>query len=402
MNKAVLCIGGSELQLPTLNWAKQAGLRVLLSDGSPNPPGRELADAFAQIPGDDAESLITFARAHSSNMQIVSAYCSSDFGLLSVCRINQFLGRSGLDPAAVEISLHKARANQILREAGLPVPDGFVLSSDKRCEISELSYPVIVKPVDGSGSRGVSRVECAEKLPSALANAQAISPEVMVEQVIEGEHLDVSGFFANGRFYPGGQLERFFSPLPYRYPTWGCQPPGIELEEQQHVYKLLERAARTLQLVWGPVKADVIRGPDGPVLIEVTPRFHGDVSTSFCCPLAHGVSPVQHWMQWLSNARLPEQDVFLRDTCKAGWAGIFPRHVGTVETINGVQQALGLPGIVKVLLRRGPGWPVQTLSDNRAVLGFVFATGDNSDEVRQRLTTALKKIHVVMSDNMTV
>jgi len=401
MNKAVLCIGGSELQLPTLKWAKQAGLRVLLSDGSPNPPGRELADGFAQIPGDDAESLIGFARAHSGNMQIVSAYCSSDFGLLSVCRINQFLGQPGLDPAVVETSLHKGRANRILREAGLPVPDGLVLPSDKRCEPSELSYPVIVKPVDGSGSRGVSRVECAEKLPAALADAQAFSPEVMIEQVVEGRHFDVSGFFADGRFYPGGQLERFFSPLPYRYPTYGYQPPDIELEEQQHVYKLLEMASRTLQLDWGPVKADVIRGPDGPVLIEVTPRFHGDVSTSFCCPLAHGISPVQHWMQWMATASVPEQDVFLNQSLKAGWAGIFPRQAGTVQTIKGVQQALKVPGIARVLLRRGPGWRVEHLGDNRAVLGFLFATGHDSIQVRQRLSIAIEKIQVVMSHKNT-
>ena len=401
MDKAVLFIGGSELQLPTLNWAKQSGLQVLLSDGSSNPPGRELADAFAAVPGDDVQSLIAFARSHSRNVQIVSAYCSSDFGLVSVCRINQFLGRPGLDPAAVSTSLHKARANQILREAGLPVPDSFVLPSNKICQPSELSYPVIVKPVDGSGSRGVSRVECAEKLPKALADAQAFSPEVMIEKVVEGEHLDVSGFFADGRFYPGGQLERFFSPLPYCYPTWGLQPPGIELEEQQYIYKLLERASRALHLDWGPVKADVIRGPDGPVLIEVTPRFHGDVSSSFCCPLAHGVSPVQHWMQWLSNARLPERGVFLSNTCTAGWAGIFPRHVGTVEKIMGVQHALELPGIVKVLLRRGPGWRVEHLADNRAVLGFLFATGQNSIQVRQRLSAAIEKIQVVMSQENT-
>jgi len=397
MERAVLCIGGSELQLPALNWAKQAGLKVLLSDSNPNPPGRVLADAFAQISGDDYESLKDFVKASSKSMQIISAYCSSDFGLLSACRINQSLGQSGLDPLAVETSLNKAKATRVLRDAGLPVPVGFVKSPEQIINPSTLSYPVIVKPVDGSGSRGVSWVDCAEILDSALVEARTFSPEVIIEQVVEGAHLDVSGFFINKCFYPGGQLERFFSPLPHRYPIWGCQPPGIDLEVERQVYELLERAARALQLDWGPVKADVILGKGGPVLIEITPRFHGDVSTSFCCPIAHGVSPVQQWMQWLSNAQLPEREVFLNSSSPVGWAGIFPRHRGTVKKIEGVHQAVESPGIIKVLVRRGPGWQVKQLSDNRAVLGFVFATGYDKLEIRQRLTVALEKIKVVMT-----
>jgi len=106
-------------------------------------------------------------------------------------------------------------------------------------------------------------------------------------------------------------------------------------------------------------------------------------------------------MQWLSNARLPAPDAFLRHTCRAGWAGIFPMHVGTVEKIIGIQHALELPGIVKVLLRRGPGWRVEHLADNRAVLGFLFATGNNSVQVRQRLSTAIEKIQIVMSQENT-
>ena len=67
----------------------------------------------------------------------------------------------------------------------------------------------------------------------------------------------------------------------------------------------------------------------------------------------------------------------------------------------GVQHALELPGIVKVLLRRGPGWRVEHLADNRAALGFLFATGQNSVQVRQSLSAAVEKIQVVMSQENT-
>lgn len=368
-----------------------------MCDGSPNPPGRPLADAFAQIAGDDIKGLLGFAREQSVGQRIVSAYCGSDFGLLSVASINRALGLPGLDEAAIANSLHKARANQVLRQAGLPVPQGRLLLATDTVPKQDLTYPLIVKPVDGSGSRGVTRVESTSELETAISVARSVSTEVLLEQVIEGEHLDVSGFFAAGQFFSGGQLERYFSSPPHRYPTWGCQPPDLELASQKSIYLLLEQAARALNLDCGPVKADIIQGSDGPVLIEVTPRFHGDVSTSFVCPLAHGVSPVQQWMQWLASGELPSDEIFCRPGQKAGWAGIFPAHSGTVQAIDGVDDVIAMSGIAGVLLRRGPGWKVERLSDNRAVLGFLFAIGRDTVQIRERLTAGLAKIQIRMS-----
>jgi biotin carboxylase len=395
MNKAILCIGGSELQLPGLNWAKQAGLRVLLTDASPNPPGRQLADTFAQIPGGDITTQIDFAREQSRKYQIISAYCGSDFGLRSVAMINRSLGLPGLDLQAIETSLHKARANAVLKESGLPTPDGMFLKAGQTPVV--LNYPVIVKPVEGSGSRGVSRVDCSDQLECALNEAYRVCPEILIERVVEGEHIDVSGFFAEGYFFPAGQLKRYFSELPHRYPVWGYQPPDLELAAQKNLYRLLELAARALKLDWGPVKADIILGPDGPVIIEVTPRFHGDVSTSFVCPLAYGVSPVSQWMQWLASGVFPPMDMFFRPAQKAGWAGIFPPHPGTVQSIHGVNQATTSLGIARVIMRHGPGWRIHRVGDNLAVMGFLFAVGDNSTQLYERLMAGLARISVQMS-----
>ncbi len=397
MDKAVLCIGGSELQRPTLCWAKQSGLRVLLTDTGAAPPTRDLADEFAQIPGDDADSLTAQAIAWSKHYNIVSAYCGGDFGLVSVARIHQTLGLPGLDPVLVLASLNKARANAILRAAGLPVPAGQVLPPDAELDVEKIALPAVVKPVDGSGSRGVTLISKASDLANAVATARSVSPEILIESVVEGHHIDVSGFFAAERFFPGGQLDRYFSPLPNRYPVWGCQPPGVlDKGEQQQVYDLLEQAARALGLAWGPVKADVIWSAQGPVLIEVTPRFHGDVSTSFVCPLAYGTSPVEQWFRWLAGRSLSDADGLKRCISMAGWAGIFPERTGVIRTIEGLDKAEALPGIAGVLVRRRPGSRIAVLSDNRAVIGFVFARGADASEVYAKLQAALTEIRVVI------
>ena len=174
--------------------------------------------------------------------------------------------------------------------------------------------------------------------------------------------------------------------------------PSLSYDLQGIIYTLLEHSCRVLNMDWGPVKGDIIISNNGPVLIELTPRFHGDVSTSFVCPLAYGYSPVEHWMNWLANSELPNTQNFQTSAACAGWAGIFPPQMGTLESIAGVTEAEALPGISQVILRRSPGWKVHHLDDNRSVIGFVVATGQSSFEVRTRLTEALEIITVTRSD----
>ena len=224
MDNAVLFIGGSELQLPAIRWAKEAGLRVLLSDTNSNPIALPYADCFAQISGDDSASLAQYALEQSNHFKIQSAYCGSDFGIKSVSYVNQSLGLPALSLASIDIIMDKYKANSILRDAGISVPAGFMLQDNESPPL-DIKFPVIVKPTQGSGSRGVTFVESRSFLYPAIKLARSISSDILIEEFVIGKHIDVSGFFASGQFFPGGQLDRYFSQLPNRFPTWGCQPP---------------------------------------------------------------------------------------------------------------------------------------------------------------------------------
>src|SRR5690606_6806916 len=141
-------------------------------------------------------------------------------------------------------------------------------------------------------------------------------------------HVDVNGLFLNGDFHPCGLLDRFFSDRPSHYPIWRYQPSSLARSQEDDVYKLVVKAARAIGIEVGPVKADVLRTSEGPVLLEVAPRFHGDVSTAFVSPLATGTSPIQAWLAYLAGTAEPRSLIPREAFRYAGWMGIFPTAHG--------------------------------------------------------------------------
>ena len=392
MTRAIIYLGCSELQLPGVKWAKEAGLSIILCDENLNSPGIKYADEFCNIGGEDIESLLNFVTTKKDDYEIVSAYCGSDFGLRAVSILNQKLGLDGLEINVVELALNKSETKKVLNKNNILTPKGVLLGKNETFDKSLIPLPLIIKPLDGSGSRGVTYINNYSESDNAIDIARAISDDILIEEVLEGDHIDVSGFFAEDKFFPGGQLDRFFSPLPLRYPVWGAQPP--KQVNQEKIYKLLEQSCRALGINWGPVKADIINTKDGPAILEVTPRFHGDVSTSYVCNLTYGLSPIFQWFMWLSKGNLPSGNLFNKHDHIFGWAGIFADKVGKINSIQGIDSLQNIKNYQGCIIRRKEGSIISSVRDNTAIIGFVFASGDSHSELEESLNDIKKNIYI--------
>lgn len=329
--KALFIIGGSELQIPSLLQAKELGLKVLLSDINKNAPGRKISDEYLQLDGTDSVNLIKQVKILQEHYEVLGAYCGNDFGLISVAKINQMLKLKTVRPEQVAICQNKIKSKKLLLEAGIATPKAHAYEQYDKVKVSGLSYPIIVKPSQGSGSRGVTYVKDSKCLRLAMNRAFEISSEVLIERAIDGRQFDINGFFADGVFFEAGQLERYFSPLPNRVPIWGEQPPNISHKNSQEMYALLRKSAEVLEINNGPVKADIILTDSGPSLIEISPRFHGDISTFFVSKLTYGCSPAKFWFKWLSTKILPDLALKKQTKIVGGWKGIFPNSTGRIR-----------------------------------------------------------------------
>ena len=396
LDKAIVMIGGGKLQMPALRWAREAGLKVLLIDKNITSNNNFNADEFFNASGDNSNQLENFISRVKEKYNILGCYCGSDFGLISVAKLNKKLGIEGPDIQSVHDCLNKEEAKKKMKQAGLPVVEGITLEEIPSNLSNEFSFPLIVKPLDSSGSRGVSVAMDDKQLKIAFSNAKKFNTKVLVENYLEGNHIDISGIILNKKFFPGGILDRFFSPLPYRVPIYGIQPSSITQKLQKDLYSLLEKAAKSLGILSGPVKADIILTDRGPFIIEITPRLHGEVSSSFVCNLTYGTSPVKQWINWISSKKLPDEQAFHKEYCYSGWAGLFCNKPGTLKNIKGIQKAKEICGIEDVLIRRDVGAHFNSTTDNTALIGFLFAVAKSAKEVKKIFQEAMKTIEIEM------
>jgi biotin carboxylase len=392
--KALIIIGGSYLQLPQIHWARELGLYVIVTDQNPDVPGQEIADQFELINGTDISAFLSLAFEIEKKYQLIGIYSGSDFGLPVVATVSQQLNLPSCSPEAVERALNKSTARQTWLNNGLPVPRGLKIDSQARAvtAVTKIGLPVIIKPVNGSGSRGICSVNRMNELTGALADAQTVSHEILMEELISGRHIDVNGLFVNGIFQECGISERFFSPQPFHYPLWGYQEAVLECEHTAVIYQLVEKAARCLGIEAGPIKADMILTATGPILIEMSPRFHGDIGTSFVTPLATGASPVKAYFAFLAGQRNASELLQPNLSKLAGWIALFPDVHGRLKTVTGMEQVKQMKDIAHIFIRAQQGWQMKPPKDNTALAGFVVACGENLEQLKNTLKTAAKSI----------
>lgn len=397
--KAILLIGGGELQIPTLERARKLGFLVVASDQNSNCPGRGRVDWFEAISGTDIESLTRLADEIDLQHGLAGVFASADFALPAVAAITERFGLPGASRKTVRSCLDKKTCKGILKKAGITTPEGWSLEDDADPSSIQKELPemVIVKPAASSGSRGVRSAQRDHDLAVAIREARRFGSRVIIEPLLQGRHVDVNACMIEGELLPCGMLDREFSATPYHYPVRGCQPSRLTAEQQEEVYSLLARAAYALGLENGPLKADLIWTQTGPVFLEITPRFHGDVSTSFVTPLVYGVSPVELWLSYLKYRKrglihFPPSPIGQF----AGWQALFPQHEGVFQGIRGETRVRTRPGITDIRMTVDAGSTLRSAKDNSNVCGFIWGVGRSRQEVYDRLEAARKEIHLLV------
>jgi biotin carboxylase len=389
---AILILGGSILQQKLIEWAKYSFAKVIVSDQNPSSPGMLLADYCICRNAQDNQGILLDLQNMDeySSLDIKGVYCGSDFGLQTVAFLQNALGLLANSEQSIKNGLSKTIQHQIFAEQGIAVPEQNVFHNYTE-KIAQLDFPQVIKPADSSGSAGVEILYSSENIAEKFQTAQDLSSndEVILEEFIEGTHHDVNLFLTADSYVPCGVLDRYFSDPPYCVPIGALAPSQLPAERQQELYETLYKAALAIGLHTGPVKADYILRGDKNYLLEITPRFHGDISSSFMLPEATEYAPPRQLFAWWNGEiyKNEAEHAYVGFRVIAGREGVF-RGVANEHIIA------QMPGIRHVLVRRNPGSRIQTMKDNRNLIGFLVGVGDTPEELNDNLEKALHKLEV--------
>ena len=200
--KKILMLGGAMQQIPVIRQAKEMGLYVITCDYAPSNPGHQLADEYVNVSTTDLDGVLSLARERK--IDGIVAY-ASDPAAPTAAYVAEKLNLPGNPYRSVHICTHKDLFRAFLRENGFhtPVACGYRTYEEALADIGRFRFPVMVKPVDSPGSKGVVKVYAASELAPAVEEALSYSREkrFIVEEFIvkKGYQVSGDGFSCNGK-----------------------------------------------------------------------------------------------------------------------------------------------------------------------------------------------------------
>ena len=186
----------------------------------------------------------------------------------------------------------KVRMRRVLAEAGVPSPQFCEVSHAGDLDAARVpALPVVVKPVDNMGARGVRRVEQAGELRDAVADALTFSRSgrVIIEEFIEGPEFSIDALVVDGVMHVCGIADRHIRFPPYFIEVGHTMPTAYGDREQSQVVAVLSLAARALGIRDGAAKGDIFLTDRGAMVGEVAARLSGGYMSGWTYPYASGV-----------------------------------------------------------------------------------------------------------------
>lgn len=285
--KAVLIFGVGPLQKSIIGRAKKMGLYTVGIDPCEDATCRDDVDAFEVVGGQDYEGTCAVVEKYGIDAIVTAA---TDKPLVMMARIAEKYGFPFYSVKTAQWSTDKFQMKQRFLEGGVPCAKGRLVKSVT--ETADMVYPVIVKPRDNSGSRGVKLCRTKEELEQSMAEALEYSKldSVLVEEFIEGPEYSIEGLHYDGKSEVIQFTEKKTTEFPYNVELGHIQPANISEENKQKIREIVAKIGKALKFENCPSHTELKINERGIFVIETSPRLGGDYITSTLTPLSTGVN----------------------------------------------------------------------------------------------------------------
>lgn len=282
--RKLMCLGGNYFQMTLVKAAKRLGCHVIDVDYLPGNPAHKYADEYHNISTLDMEAVLKLAK--DKKIDGIVSY-ASDVSAPTAAYVAQEMGLAGNPYGSVRIMARKDLFHPFLREHGLYAPRSAKVQDEDgiRDFLEAAGRPIMLKPPSGSGSKGVSRIDCPGQVSAAFKEARKYAPSGMlaVEEFVQREHYQVAGdaFIVNGKVAFFGIANEHFdgscSPL---VPVGESFPADLDGKRRHKARAEIQKAVDALHLKNGAVNLDFMFTEDGDVfIIELGPRNGGNLIT---------------------------------------------------------------------------------------------------------------------------
>ena len=393
-------LGANIVQTPVIQLAKQLGYTAVSCDYLPDNPGHKFADRYINVSTVDKDAVLAAARRENIDGIISFA---SDVSAPTAAYVAEKMNLSGHPLESVEILTHKDRFRAFLREHGFPCPcsKGYSRIDEAVSDWRNGPLPLIVKPVDSSGSKGVTLVENAGELRAAAEAAleYSRSKRFIVETFVamQGAQIIGDGFSVHGKlvfsFY-GDHIFNAASGGPFAvqggmFPL-DCGRRGADLKER--VDREVQKILTLLKMQSGAYNIEARLGLDNQIYImEIGPRNGGNMIPELI-HYATGVDLTYYTIM----AALGDDCAELRQcSAKEFWA-YYVIHSGSDGIFRNVCIDPGFRecNLTMCALQVAPGEKITRFANAAGAIGVAICHFATREEMREKMNRVEQLIRV--------
>lgn len=295
--KKLAIIGASYLQEPLIQKAKSMGIETHVFAWAANDVGEKSADHFYPISIVEKEAILETCREIG-----IDGICSiaSDLAMVTVNYVAEALGLTGNSVKATAKSTNKHLMRLAFEEHGDPSPRSILVGDTTDLQQLSLTYPVIVKPTDRSGSRGIFKLESSDGLSEAVQAAmeQGFEKKALIEEYAGGKEYSVEYVSFQGQHHFLALTQKYTTGAPHFIETGHLQPAPVSDETLWNIQAVVTHALDSLELRNGASHTELKIDEDGRIrLIEIGGRMGGDFIGSNLVEMSTGIDFVKAVVQ---------------------------------------------------------------------------------------------------------
>ncbi|MBE0472557.1 MAG: ATP-grasp domain-containing protein [Methyloprofundus sp.] len=385
----ILIAGGGYADIPLIHAAQSLGYHVITSGNKESDLGHIESDQYC--PGDFSDPEAMLSIAQEQDVEAACA-CCNDFSALSVAYVAEKLGLPGHDSFETALTIHhKDRYRAFAEENDIPTPKALGYSDIESAlrALDFLTLPVIIKPVDLTGGKGITRVDSHTEFHTALdyAFSASKSKRVVVEEFIKGSRHGFSAFIKQGKIVFHFTDNEHYHLSPYLVSA-ASTPSKVPKSAITKLIEQSEKICHLLSLVDGIFHVQFILREGEPYIIEICRRAPGDLYVK----LVEHATGVKYPV-WIVRAAA---GLDIPDVRQEESQGGFVRHCIMGEKTGTLAVVYIDPLVEKRIVDRLVWWKEGDIVENPEThkFGILFVKYDDSSDIMAEAEKLSKLVRV--------
>lgn len=389
--KKILIIGASILQLPAIRKAKELGYYVGVADYNPNAIGVSEADVYFNVSTIDVDGIVNVAQKFKPDGIMTLA---TDMPMRAVAKACEVCKLPGISFETAIKATDKGEMIKAFEAAGVEHPWFYIVPKPESLSgvLDKLTYPCIMKPTDNAGSRGVvlchDRDELESRYDYSYCNSR--SGAVIIEEYLQGPEFSIEVMVINGEPHVLQITDKLTTGAPHFVEMGHSQPTRQKKENQEQIKDLACRAVKAVGIDIGPAHVEMILTKSGPRMVELGARMGGDCITTHLVPLSTGIDMVGSTIKLSCGENIDINSRFN----KGAAIRYFDTHNGIIMSINGIEDAAKIPGIIEISIVHGVGESIGEIGSSTDRVGYVIAQGNTPEDAVLVCERALECISI--------